>query len=79
MWTLLIDQGNGPKKHAERAGPEQLKAIAKALNNLASDKSAITYVICDATGKPRYTSSNNTGWRMRWKQPTPTQQQAYAA
>lgn len=67
QWSLYIDQGWGQKKHAEKAGADQLKAQAKDLHNLASDSTGFVYYIYDQRGRLKYKSANNHNWRMRWK------------
>lgn len=69
-WSLYVDQGNGPKIHAENSGPDPLKAAAKELHKLANQPGAITYYIKDQGGRLRLTSANNHSWRMRWKRPS---------
>jgi hypothetical protein len=66
-WTLYIDQGSGPTKHAEKSGPEPLKAVARQLHELAKQPDQITYLIYDPSGRLQYKSTHNTIWRMRWK------------
>lgn len=79
MWQLHSNQGQGFTPLAERANPEQLKAIAKDLRDKACEPEWLEFKIYDPNGHLRFVSAPSTSWRMKWKKPRVTEQLEVAA